>query len=72
MLNVRLNTPVYSRIKSRPEGPRAYVERLVTEDADRSGESLVGHEVGLVEESVSPEDVPGQLLLNGPPQKAKE
>lgn len=39
-LTLRLDPGVYERIKSRPEGGRAYVERLVTEDAERCGEQL--------------------------------
>lgn len=39
-LNLRLDPAVYERIKSQPEGGRAYVERLVTEDAERCGEPL--------------------------------
>ena len=39
-LNLRLDPGVYERIKARPEGGRAYIERLVTEDAVRSGEPL--------------------------------
>lgn len=40
LLSMRVDTPVFERIKSRPEGPRAYVERLVTEEAARCGEPL--------------------------------
>lgn len=36
-LGLRLDPPVYSHIKNQPEGPRAYVQRLVTEDMDRRG-----------------------------------
>lgn len=39
-LNLRLDPAVYNRIKNQPEGGRAYVERLVTEDAQRCGEVL--------------------------------
>lgn len=36
---VRLNPPVYNHIKKQPK-PRDYIERLVTEDAERTGEPL--------------------------------
>ena len=39
-LSLRLDPGVYNRIKSRTEGGRAYIERLVSEDAQRCGESL--------------------------------
>ena len=39
-LNLRLDPLVYERIKNQPEGGRAYVERLVTEDSERCGEPL--------------------------------
>jgi hypothetical protein len=32
-LTVRLNSEIYTRIRSRSEGARAYIENLVTEDA---------------------------------------
>lgn len=40
LLNVRLNPPVYNHIKAQPGGARPYIERLVTEDAERTGEPL--------------------------------
>ena len=58
-LAVRLSPAVYKVVTERPEGPRAYIERLVTDDNKAT-------------ESTSPEDVPGQLLLNGQPQNTKE
>ena len=39
-LNLRLDPGVYERIKAQVEGGRAYIERLVTEDAVRCGELL--------------------------------
>lgn len=39
-LTIRLDPIVYSRIKEQPEGGRAYIERLVTEDAERCGQPL--------------------------------
>lgn len=58
-LAVRLSPEVYRLVTERSEGPRAYIERLVTDDNKAA-------------ESTSPEDVPGQLLLNGQPQKVRE
>ena len=40
LLAVRLDPKVYTQIKARPEGARAYIERLVTEDASESGAAL--------------------------------
>ena len=42
MFSTRLNVEVYNHIKSRTEGDRKYVERLVAEDAERTGEPLGG------------------------------
>lgn len=39
-LTTRLDPPIYDRIKNHPEGTRPYIERLVTEDAERTGEPL--------------------------------
>jgi len=39
-LNLRLDPLIHDRIKSQPEGGRAYIERLVAEDAERCGEPL--------------------------------
>lgn len=55
-LGLRLDPPIYQHIKARPEGPRAYVQRLVTEDIERTSQGA--NEPAL-------DDVPGQLLLNG-------
>lgn len=49
-LGVRLDPPIYNHIKSRPEGPRAYVQGLVAEDIRRTNQATV---------SAHPEDVPG-------------
>lgn len=35
MFSTRLDPPVYHHIKAQPEGPRAYVERLVNDDMNR-------------------------------------
>ena len=32
LLSVRLDPPVYEHIKAQPEGPRAYLQRLVGQD----------------------------------------
>ena len=39
-LTTRLDPPVYERIKKHPEGIRPYIERLVTEDAERTGGTM--------------------------------
>ena len=39
-ITLRLDPAVHERIKSRPEGGRAYVERLVAADALLNGEPL--------------------------------
>lgn len=36
MFSTRLAPPIYHHIKAQPEGPRAYVERLVSEDINRT------------------------------------
>lgn len=63
MFSTRLDPPIYEHIKARPEGPRAYVQRLVTEDIERT--SQVANEPAL-------DDVPGQLLLNGASRSGSE
>lgn len=40
-LGLRLEPQIHEHIRNQPEGPRAYVERLVTEDMEKSGERLV-------------------------------
>lgn len=62
-LGVRLDPPIYEHIKARPEGPRAYVQRLVTEDIERMNQ--VANDPAL-------DDVPGQLLLNGASRSGNE
>lgn len=62
LFTTRLSPPVLRHIKSREktptkENPRAYIERLVTEDADRTGEVLGG--------AGNSRDVPGQVGLDG-------
>ena len=37
MFSTRLDPPIYHHIKAQPEGPRAYVERLVNDDMNRAG-----------------------------------
>lgn len=56
-LSVRLAPLVHSHITNHPEKPRAYIERLVTEDAERTGEVLGG--------AGKSRDAPGQLLIDG-------
>lgn len=38
-LGVRLDPPVYEHIRAQPEGPRAYLERVVSEDMQRTGDA---------------------------------
>jgi hypothetical protein len=59
-LGLRLDPPVYEHIRAQPEGPRAYVTRLVEEDM-REEPAF----------STSPDDVPGQLLLPTAPKPEK-
>ena len=37
MFSTRLDPPIFHHIKAQPEGPRAYVERLVSDDMNRAG-----------------------------------
>ena len=60
-LNVRFDPRLYGHVQAQPQGPRAYLEALVTEDIGRTQPA----------ESTSAGDVPGQLLL-ADHQKAKE
>ncbi len=60
-ITIRLSPPILERVRSHPDGSRAYVERLVTEDIQRSGEEA-GHQV----EKSAPDDVTGQFLLTEP------
>lgn len=39
-LNIRMDPILYQRVRNRPEGARAYIERLVSEDAAKCGEPL--------------------------------
>lgn len=43
MFSTRLDPPVYHHIKAQPEGPRAYVERLVNDDISRTATSQPGN-----------------------------
>lgn len=43
MFSTRLDPPVYHHIKAQPEGPRAYVERLVNDDISRTATSEPGN-----------------------------
>ena len=36
MFSTRLDPPIYHHIKAQPEGPRAYVERLVNDDMNQA------------------------------------
>lgn len=56
MFSTRLEPTVYNFVKAHPEGPRAYIERLVTADIEQAQPSTPAS---------AGEDVPGQLLLNG-------
>lgn len=48
-ITLRLSPPVLDRVRNHPEGSRVYVERLVAEDCERTGEPLGG--------------VPGQMKM---------
>ena len=43
MFSTRLDPPIFHHIKAQPEGARAYVERLVTDDMNRAGISQPGN-----------------------------
>ena len=63
LLAVRLEPRVYTHIKGRPEGARAYIERLVTDDAQLSEQ---GTSRPLVGESSA------ELPLSGEAEQAAE
>ena len=56
MFSCRLDPVTYEQIKSHPEGPRPYLQRLVREDIERTKPAEL--------ESTNSNDVPGQLLLS--------
>ena len=39
-LNIRMDPVLYQVVRTRPEGARAYIERLVSEDVAKRGEQL--------------------------------
>ncbi len=61
-LTTRLDPVVLDWINSRPEGVRPYLERVVTEDMRTAGASAstVSYRA---EDTPSPDDVPGQILI---------
>jgi hypothetical protein len=63
LLATRVNPEAYEWARGRPEGTRTYLERIILEDKARITNGEEGHQV---EESTSPDDVPGQLLLTKP------
>ena len=40
-LNIRMDPFLYEIVRCRPEGARAYIERLVSEDVAKCGEPLI-------------------------------
>lgn len=57
LLATRVSPEVYEWARSRPEGTRPYLERIILEDKGRTSPPAAVMSAG--------DDVPGQLLLNG-------
>ena len=51
LFSTRLDVPIFHHIKAHPEGPRQYIERLVTEDVERTGTGLLGQPKGVAPDS---------------------